>query len=248
MLIGTVTELHRYPVKSMRGEPLSTMELDERGVTFDRYWATRGDRGKLGSGKNSRRFQRIDELSTMLVRCDMGVPIITLPDGRECRGDDPGVDEFLTDACGQPVTFHREDDSETHFDTGPVHVVTSAAIRRIESESGVPLDSRRLRPNIVVDVDRNADETPPEQAWPGLSLAVSGGVVLEVDGRMERCMMVNQAVEELPRDNRILKAINGVNNMMLGVYAQVTHTGKISVGDDVRLVDTEGRARENGEC
>jgi uncharacterized protein YcbX len=239
MWIGTVTELRRYPVKSMRGELLQTMELDQRGVAFDRFWATHGDRGKLGSGKNSRRFQRIDQLSAMRARCEMRVPVITLPDGSECRGDDPLIDELLSAACHQTVTLHREG-SNTHFDTGPVHVVTTDAIQRIEAECGVALDARRLRANIVIEMDGHDDDRLSEEAWPGLFLAVNGGAALEVTGRMDRCVMVNQAIEELPHDNRILKAINRVNQMMLGVHAQVVHTGKISVGDDVRLVDTDG--------
>jgi uncharacterized protein len=239
MWIGTVRELRRYPIKSMRGELLATLELDQRGVTFDRFWATRGDRGKLGSGKNSRRFQRIEQLAALRARCEMGVPIVTLPDGSECRGDDPQVDEFLGAACGQPVTLHREG-VETHFDTGPVHVVNTDAIRRVEAESGVALDTRRLRANIVIEMDRDAAERRPERTWPGLFLIVNRGVVLEVIGRMDRCMMVNQAIEELPHDNRILKGINSVNQMMLGVHARVVQTGKISAGDDVRLVGMGG--------
>jgi uncharacterized protein YcbX len=239
MRIGKVRELHRYPVKSMRGELLETIELDQRGVSFDRFWATYGDRGKLGSGKNSRRFQRIGQLASMRARCEMDVPIITLPDGTEYRGDDPRIDDFLSAACGQQVAL-RAESGEAHFDTGSVHVVTTGSIARVEGESGISLDARRLRPNIVIETDRRITEKGAENIWPGLFLAFSGGTVLKVDGRMDRCMMVNQAIEELPQDNRILKAINTVNQMMLGVFAQVVNTGKISVGDDVRLVDNGG--------
>lgn len=235
--VGQVTELRRYPVKSMGGELLDAIELDRRGVALDRLWATRGDRGKLGSGKNSRRFQRVTALARLRARYDEGVPVITLPDGGECRADDPLVDKLLSEACGQPVTLHRETD-ETHFDTGPVHVATTEAIERVAAGAGVPVDHRRLRANILIETTPGLDERLREEHWLGHCLAGVGGAVLEIIGRMDRCMMVNQGNGDLPPDNRVLKAINGVNQMMLGVFGRVIRTGKIRVGDDVRLIGT----------
>ena len=41
----TITEIHRYPVKSMLGEtPLKVM-VSERGIQGDRAWATRDHLG-----------------------------------------------------------------------------------------------------------------------------------------------------------------------------------------------------------
>src|SRR5262249_43672738 len=153
--------------------------------------------GKLGSGKSTRRFQRIERLCSAWARCAAGVPVITLPDGRECRGDEPRVADWLSAALGQPVTFHRED-AETHFDDGPVHLITTTSLRSVRRASGVPVDQRRLRANILL-ADANpavfaGPEFPeaqfPEDDWLGWHLALGDQVVLEVVGSMRRCVMV----------------------------------------------------------
>ena len=62
MLIGRVSALWRYPVKSMLGETTTYLDIDRRGVVADRQFAIRNANGKFGSGKSTRRFRRIDGL------------------------------------------------------------------------------------------------------------------------------------------------------------------------------------------
>ena len=57
---ATVVELWRYPVKSLPGEAMDEVEVEERGVVGDRLYAVTDRQGKLGSGKTSRRFRRLD--------------------------------------------------------------------------------------------------------------------------------------------------------------------------------------------
>jgi uncharacterized protein YcbX len=57
-----LVEIRRYPIKSLLGERLSTVEVDQRGLVGDRLWAVRDADGKLGSGKNTRRFRRMPGL------------------------------------------------------------------------------------------------------------------------------------------------------------------------------------------
>lgn len=61
-MIGLVSSLWRYPVKSMRGEISPHVEVTIRGIDGDRLFAVRGSDGKIGSGKNTRRFSQIDGL------------------------------------------------------------------------------------------------------------------------------------------------------------------------------------------
>lgn len=232
MRIGWVKELWRFPVKSMLGERLVTAEVNQRGFMYDRLWATRGSRGKLGSGKSTRRFQRIERLADARARCEAGVPVMTLFDGNEIRGDDPRVDNVLSAAFRQPVSFHREE-TETHFDEGPVHLVTINAIREIQTESGVYVDSRRLRANVLVEIEDGRGEALIERYGAGLCLSLGPEVVLEVLAPMKRCVMVNNSAGDVPYDNRILKAITDVTSMMLGVSTRVIRVGRVCVGDEV---------------
>ena len=93
--VGIVAELWRYPVKSMRGERCEQAILDGRGISGDRLYAVRDRDGKLGSGKNTRRFRRIDGLLDFRACYDGAVPVVTLPGGDQVRGDDPQIDEHL---------------------------------------------------------------------------------------------------------------------------------------------------------
>ena len=56
-IVGSVAELWRFPVKSMRGERLEQAELMERGLVGDRAYALIDvDTGKVVSAKSVRLF------------------------------------------------------------------------------------------------------------------------------------------------------------------------------------------------
>lgn len=80
--IGRVAALWRYPVKSMRGERMSALEFDERGGIADRQFAIRDAEGKFGSGKNTRRFRRIDGLFGFRASLRGDTPMIEFPKSR----------------------------------------------------------------------------------------------------------------------------------------------------------------------
>ena len=54
--VGTVESIWRYPVKSLGGERLTSVDVEARGLAGDRRWAVRDAEGKVGSGKTTRRF------------------------------------------------------------------------------------------------------------------------------------------------------------------------------------------------
>jgi uncharacterized protein YcbX len=91
---GTVDQLWRFPVKSMQGESVASVEVTERGVAGDRLWALVDvSDGKVVSAKNPRKWARVLELSAAYVD-DVGPdgaappPVaVTLPDGTVVRSD-----------------------------------------------------------------------------------------------------------------------------------------------------------------
>lgn len=232
-LAGTVAQLYRYPVKSMGGERLTSAAVDPDRLHGDRTYAVHDAEGKLGSGKATRRFRRIDGLLDFHARYDGDVPVLTFPDGRDLRGDDPSMDTALAAALGVPVTLATED-AYTHLDAAPVHILTTAALRWItERLPEVPIAVARFRPNIVVDVP-GAEADPVEDAWVGRRLRI-GDTEYAVTERVERCVMTNAAQPGLPYDNRVLKTLAARHDMMLGVYADVLTPGTVSAGDAVEL-------------
>src|SRR3954469_16006455 len=81
MVEARVVSLHRYPVKSLLGEDLDAVELDERGVVGDRMWSVRTPDGKIGSGKTTRRFQAVPGLLQLRASSDGGRGRVGLPGG-----------------------------------------------------------------------------------------------------------------------------------------------------------------------
>lgn len=241
--IGTVAAVWRYPVKSMLGERVDSLRVDHRGGAGDRLWAVRDGQGKLGSGKNSRRFRRIDGLLGCTASYpDTGeratspsmpaaTPTVTLPTGRRVRADDAAADELLRTALGRSdVRLARETDVP-HFDDAPVHLVTTAALRWLAAAvPGVAVDERRLRPNLVVSA---AGDEPVEASWLGHRLRIGPDLVIEVTKATERCVMVGMAQSELPRSSAVLKAISVGNDLCLGVYARTVEPGVVRRGDRV---------------
>jgi hypothetical protein len=232
--VGTVEALWRYPVKSMRGERLTQAPVDARGVLGDRLYAVRDTDGKLGSGKNTRRFRRMDGLLELSARYESDlVPVITLPDGKTIRGDDEHVHWAIGNCIDKPGVTLAKEDVIPHFDEEPLHLVTSASLRWLaDLVPEAEIDARRVRPNLVLKV---ADSGRPEDSWVGRELHIGTHLVIYIVDLAERCAMVNVAQDELPHSADILRAVTEANNMTLGVHARVRMPGRVRVGDDAFL-------------
>jgi uncharacterized protein len=94
-----VSELWRYPVKSMVGERVDTVELDLLGIVDDRLWATRDlERGGIRGAK------KLGGLMTFAARArGDGHAVITLPDDTQVATDHPDVHERVSEALGHRV-------------------------------------------------------------------------------------------------------------------------------------------------
>ncbi len=224
--MSTVRVLTRYPVKSLRGDQVQVVELDERGVLGDRLWALRAADGKLGSGKSTRRFTRLPRLLEMAARDVWGVhTVVELPDGREFATVDEKVHEAVSEVVGQPVTVVRESEVP-HHDAAPVHLVTDAALRWLGLG---PDEWPRTRANVVVDID---GDDHPEDAWVGRHVRI-GTAELRITGRTTRCAMLGDA-HGLPDRPDLLTAL-APRDLTLGVYATVVRPGVIGTGDPLRF-------------
>ena len=227
-----VRSLHRYPVKSVVGEQVDALDVDGRGVVGDRRWAVVDADGKLGSGKSSRRFRKMDGLLRLASAYDGDVPVLTFPDGRMVRGDDPDVHQALTAYVGRPVTLGQEAEV-SHLDEGPLHLVTTASLASAADALGRDVPPARMRPNLVVDTGTATGLV--ENDWVGRQLAVGDEVVLHVRGPMDRCVMVGMDQVGLPAERELLGALAGINDTCLGVVLDVVRGGRVTVGNEVRV-------------
>jgi uncharacterized protein YcbX len=230
-VVGRVDALYRYPVKSLLGETLPEVTVAHRGLDGDRAWAVRDADGKLGSGKSTRRFRRMDGLLALSARLDGQVPVLTFPDGATYRADEPGVHAALSSHVGRDVTLGPEE-AVSHFDEGPVHLVTTASLRTLGQARGRSVDARRTRANVVLACDADGF---PEHDWVGRRVRLGANVVLRVLDVMPRCVMVTMAQADLGTDATLLRDVTELTEGALGVVADVERGGSVRIGDPARL-------------
>ncbi|WP_416482649.1 MOSC domain-containing protein [Streptomyces sp. CL12] len=99
---GTVTAVRRYPVKSMLGEALTAVRVDERGLAGDRMFAVLDAAGAIGSAKHPRKWEP-------LLRCrgrltGPGAVRVELPDGTALSAGAAELDARLSDLLGRQVS------------------------------------------------------------------------------------------------------------------------------------------------
>jgi MOSC domain-containing protein YiiM len=75
----------------------------------------------------------------------------------------------------------------------------------------------------------------PELEWIGRRVRM-GTAVLHVDTGCPRCVMVTQAVDELPLDHRVMRTLVRETRHTAGVYCAVATEGDVKVGDPVELL------------
>lgn len=237
-----VVALYRYPVKSMLGERLDAVEIDGRGLVGDRLWAIVTADGRLGSGKSTRRFRRLDPLfSCRAVLAADGLALLQLPDGTSLRVDAPDVGPRLSRHCGEAVRCVREGELRRsdgsllrHQDAGQVSIVGTETLRALAARIGDPeaIDPRRFRVNLVVETEQPWEE----ESWVGHHLAV-GEVLLAGAQRVERCRTIDSAQgQELAADGRLLKALAADRGGCLALYADVVRPGRVALGAALRLL------------
>jgi uncharacterized protein YcbX len=100
--VGTVSDLRRYPVKSMLGEQLERAPITDRGVVGDRAYALIDDEtGKVVSVKRPRRWGQMFELTATTVG---GTVVIGFPGGTTLPIDDAGLSKELSAFFGRSVS------------------------------------------------------------------------------------------------------------------------------------------------
>ena len=112
-LVGSVAELWRFPVKSMRGERLQEIAVTKSGVLGDRAYALIDtNTGRVVSAKSAKLFPEMLNCEARFVDPPQGggatPPVeISLPDGTILRSDSTGVDRALSTYFKRNVALRR---------------------------------------------------------------------------------------------------------------------------------------------
>jgi uncharacterized protein len=213
-----VTEIWRYPVKTMAGEKLQRAQVGPLGIDGDRVVHVEDTRQRVITSRTHPRF-----LGHMGTLGPNGEPLV---DGRPWRS--PDVAAEVVDIVGPGAKLVRHDGPE-RFDVLPLLIATDGAIAAFGH------DHRRLRPNIVV----GGVEGLAEREWPGGCLRIGKALIGVQDLRL-RCIMTAYDPDTLVRDKAITRDIYRRFDGKLALNCFVIEGGEIAVGDAVQLV--RGRA------
>ena len=105
--VGQVRTLWRYPVKSMLGEEVGAVAVDDRGVDGDRrFGVVDAETGKVASAKRPRYWKRLLQLRAAVVAT--GMVRIHFPDGRVVLSSDAFVDKLLSEFLGRQVVLRGQ--------------------------------------------------------------------------------------------------------------------------------------------
>jgi uncharacterized protein YcbX len=231
VLVGTVAQLWRYPVKSMGGESLDEAEISWHGVAGDRRWAF----VRPGLERSNFPWLTIREHPVMghfrpsfTAPDEPGVSptVVRTPDGDELDVTDPALAALL----GEGVRLMQQ--NRGIADIAPLSLMTTATIAGLSGLVDASLDVRRFRPNLLVEPA--GVELFPEDGWVG-SVVRIGEARMRVDQRDRRCVMINIDPDTTERDPAVLKAVARERGTCLGVYGTTVQPGRVAVGDPVVL-------------
>lgn len=231
-----VAEIWRFPVKSLRGESLTSVEVGPAGIAYDRAWSILNAETQMNLTA-----RRSPDLLLASAAMHGDQVVVTLPDGSEAADDDSlsawlGLDVALTRASADtggkfenPMDFENDADWVSwDGPKGAFHDSGRTRVSLVSQASFGQWEPARFRTNLILSgLDSRAEE-----AWVGQSVTI-GKVRLDVAKLIDRCVMVTRAQPGIDRDLNVLRTINAEHHGCLGVGATVAEGGVIEVGSSI---------------
>jgi uncharacterized protein len=106
--------------------------------------------------------------------------------------------------------------------------------RQLGDEVGAPLDTRRFRANVYVDLD--AATGFGENAWVGQRLRIGDNAQIAVLERDPRCKMITLDPDTGDANPEVMRCVSKQHDGTAGVYGAVLVEGIIRRGDTITLV------------
>ena len=208
-----ITELWRYPVKTMAGEKLQRATIGALGLEGDRIVHVENERGGVLTSRSYPRF--LGYHGTLSAEAEV------LVDGQPWQSAAVAAQVQAIGGAGAHLVRYE---GVERFDVLPLLIATDGAI------AAFGYDGRRLRPNIVI----GGVEGLAEREWPGASLRI-GSVLIGVQDLRLRCIMTSFDPDTLVQDKNITRGIYQRFEGKLALNCFVIEGGEIAVGDEVQL-------------
>jgi uncharacterized protein len=258
-VIGKVESLWRYPVKSMRGEELDEAFASFSGIYGDRLFAFESSASPKGfpyltAREQTRLLQyhphfrhpdkaarpiNLSEAESMganPVWADPSELIVDVetPDGRTLAIDDPALMGMLRTDIDQKHQLKLMRSERAMTDCRPVSIFSLQSARKLGEEIGAPMDKRRFRANVYIDL--TSAEGFGENKFVGKSLRIGPKAVVTVLERDPRCVMITLDPDTGEKTPAILKRVAQAHEGMAGVYGAVLVEGMIHKGDSIEVL------------
>ena len=258
-IVGKIDSLWRYPVKSMRGEEMDEAFASFSGIYGDRLFAFRSSASPKGFPYFTAREQtkllqyrprfrypdkaarpvnltEAESMGANPVSADPSELMVDVetPDGKKFGIDDPTLMEMLRTDIDQKhqLTLMRSERAMT--DCRPFSMFSLQSARQLAEETGTPIDKRRFRANVYVDL--TSAEGFGENSFVGKSLRIGPKVLVTVLERDPRCMMITLDPDTGEKTPAILKKVAQAHDGMAGVYGAVMVEGMLHKGDPVEVL------------
>jgi MOSC domain-containing protein len=211
-----VSEIWRYPVKSLRGEALEQADRTTLGIAGDRLVHAVRPEGRVFTARTHPRM-------------------LGLQGGLDADGT-PTIDGVRWDApeALEAVRAVTEDDAELgyydgdgpqRFDVLPISVATDGGV------AAVGVDRRRFRANVYLA----GVEGLAEREWVGRELRL-GEAVVGVRQVRGRCVMTTFDPDTLEQDISVLQKIYWELDGRTALDCYVLEPGRIRVGDSAEVL------------
>jgi uncharacterized protein YcbX len=259
-IIGKVDSLWRYPVKSMRGEELDEAFAGYSGIYGDRLFAIRSSASHTGfpylTARQQRRllqyrprFRYPDKAARPInlaeaeskganpLSADLAELVVDVetPDGEKLSIDDPALIEMLRADIDQKHQITLMKSQRAMTDCRPVSIFSLQAAQQLAEETGTPIDKRRFRANVYLDL--TSAKGFAENELVGQSVRIGSKAVITVLERDARCMMITLDPDTGEQTPVILKKVAQAHDGRAGVYGAVLVEGMLHKGDSVELLD-----------
>ena len=228
--IGTVAELWRYPVKSMRGDHLQTAAFDSAGMVGDRRYAVVSTAAPVGKPLVTSRERT--RLLLYQPRLDP-TPVVITPEGRSLPlpSDDliAHLQQHLADPAASLELEHSPEKPIT--DVRALSFISRATLDFLQTELGNSFTPQRLRNNLILALDE--DRPFAEEDLDGARLQFGDAAevtILRIHERIPRCRIVTLDPTTAEVDQATLRYLAKHRNARIAMYATVDRPGTISEG------------------
>ncbi|MBI2765206.1 MAG: MOSC domain-containing protein [Chloroflexi bacterium] len=231
-VVGRISSIHRYPVKSMGGERLAVAPLTLQGILGDRMYAfVQAGSRSVFPWFTGREAPSILSYSARMVPGERPAFDVQTPAGAVMEAGSPELLAELEALGGKPLNCLVN--YRGTFDVAPASLLALSTVRAIAKESETADDPLRFRMNFYIDT---GDDTPfVENAWVGGVLRLGESARIAVNEPDKRCVMITLDHQTSKGSPKILRAVSEMNAAAAGVYGVVVTAGEVREGDEVTL-------------